>query len=188
MLLSQARSHCEYCNPFFQSFAGIHAGRGDLRGLCTYYRTFGQKFGSQGTAVSLSFQTHRIRLSTATGAVCKAGDSSIHHDRPAQERPPLAIICPSGPLSPGDGDDGAMNGFRRRSRSAALSRPADIVAEEFDSSRPEARRPVVTYQVLGADDGLVPQNSWNRVERFQPSLSAFFRYAHDLFSRCYGTR
>lgn len=51
----------------------------------------------------------------------------------------------------------------------------ETVAREFDSSRPDAKRHVVTYQVLGADEGLVPQNSWNRVERFQPSLSAFFR-------------
>lgn len=57
-----------------------------------------------------------------------------------------------------------------------MSRPPEVLAEEFDSSRPDARRPVVTYRVLGADDGLVPQNSWNRVERFQPSLSAFFRW------------
>ncbi len=47
---------------------------------------------------------------------------------------------------------------------------------EFDSSNPHSsRRPVVTYRVLGQDQGLVPQNSWNRVKRFQPSLSAFFR-------------
>lgn len=82
-----------------------------------------------------------------------------------------AIICPNNLLS----DGGDMNGPRRRSRSAVLSRPPEVVAKEYDSSRPDARRPVVTYQVLGADDGLVPQNSWNRVERFQPSLSAFFR-------------
>lgn len=52
---------------------------------------------------------------------------------------------------------------------------AEEVAREFDSSRPDSQRAVVSYQVLGADEGLVPQNTWNRVERFQPSLSAFFR-------------
>lgn len=61
-------------------------------------------------------------------------------------------------------------------RNAVLSRPPEAVAREFDSSRPENRRPVVTYHVLGADADLVPQNSWNRVERFQPSLWAFFRW------------
>ncbi|CAN0130865.1 unnamed protein product [Ascophyllum nodosum] len=55
------------------------------------------------------------------------------------------------------------------------SRLPETVAKEFDSCRPESRRPVVTYHVLGADADLVPHNSWNRVERFQPSLSAFFR-------------
>ena len=58
------------------------------------------------------------------------------------------------------------------------SRLPETVAKEFDSCRPESRRPVVTYHVLGADADLVPHNSWNRVERFQPSLSAFFRSVH----------
>ncbi|CAM9573193.1 unnamed protein product [Pylaiella littoralis] len=66
-------------------------------------------------------------------------------------------------------------GPRRRSRSAVLSPPPEAVAVEFDSSRPDSGRPVVTYRVLGQDEGLVPQNSWNRVKRFQPSMSAFFR-------------
>lgn len=69
-----------------------------------------------------------------------------------------------------------MDGPRRRSRSAVLSPPPEVIAVEFDSSRPDSRRPVVTYRVLGQDEGLVPQNSWNRVKRFQPSMSAFFRW------------
>lgn len=77
-----------------------------------------------------------------------------------------------------------MDGPRRRNWSAAMSRPPEVVAEEFDSSRPNARRPVVTYRVLGADDGLVPQNSWNRVERFQPSMSAFFRWVGERIDGC----
>lgn len=70
-----------------------------------------------------------------------------------------------------------MDGPRRRSRSAVLSPPPEAVAVEFDSSNPDSsRRPVVTYHVLGQDEGLVGQNSWNRVKRFQPSMSAFFRW------------
>eukprot|EP00903_Cladosiphon_okamuranus_P009135 g8728.t1 len=69
-----------------------------------------------------------------------------------------------------------MDGPRRRSRSAVLSPPPEVVAVEFDSSNPDSnRRPVVTYHVMGQDEGLVGQNSWNRVKRFKPSLSAFFR-------------
>ncbi|CAM9489017.1 unnamed protein product [Ectocarpus sp. 4 AP-2014] len=68
-----------------------------------------------------------------------------------------------------------MSGPRRRTRSGVLSAPPQVVAVEFDSSRPDSRRPVVSYQVLGQDEGLVPQNSWNRVKRFQPSMSAFVR-------------
>lgn len=69
-----------------------------------------------------------------------------------------------------------MEGSRRRSRSAARSPPPQAVAVEFDSSRPDSRRPVVTYRVLGQDEGLVPENSWNRVRRLRPSMSAFFRW------------
>lgn len=72
-------------------------------------------------------------------------------------------------------------------RNAVLSRPPEAVAREFDSSRPENRRPVVTYHVLGADADLVPQNSWNRVERFQPSLSAFFRWVGINFQHAYSS-
>lgn len=78
-----------------------------------------------------------------------------------------ATICPNT----------IMDGPRRRSRSAVLSPPPEVVAVEFDSSNPDSsRRPVVTYHVMGQDEGLVGQNSWNRVKRFQPSMSAFFRW------------
>lgn len=73
-----------------------------------------------------------------------------------------------------------MNGPRRRSLSAARSARPQVVAIEYDSSRPDSRRPVVSYRVLGQDEGLVPQNSWNRVRRFQPSMSAFFRWGGEV--------
>lgn len=50
----------------------------------------------------------------------------------------------------------------------------NVVAREFDSSRPDCRS-VVTYRVLGADQGLVRERKWSGMEKFGPSLSAFFR-------------
>lgn len=89
-----------------------------------------------------------------------------------------STICPHDNFSFADrgAGGGNMDNSSWGNRNAVLSRPPEAVAREFDSSRPENRRPVVTYHVLGADADLVPQNSWNRVERFQPSLWAFFRW------------
>lgn len=80
----------------------------------------------------------------------------------------------SGPDSPSSSSGDMIDNPREKSGGAVL-RPSEMVAKEFDSSRPKSRRPSVTYHVVGVDDGLVPRSSWSKMEGLQPTVSAFFR-------------